>query len=334
VVTPTSSGVRVPWSTVLVGVLGLGLFVVSVRQVGWGTIEASVRGVGLWLAVVVALGLLRMVLRSRAWVVCARQVDAAHALPLGVALEATIISDALGNLTPLGLLASEPTKIVLARRHLPTLVSLISVTVENVLYTVSVLGMLLVGVWVLLQRADVPVLLERMGEAVVVLSVGGGLVAVWAFRARPAVLSWLAARLARGPASRLAASDVARLEGHLYDVIHWPLARLLALAAWEAGFHVAAVAEVWVILRAIPGVSEFTLADAFVLEAAGRFITVAFKFVPYRLGVDEVGSGSVAQVLGLGAPVGVALAIVRRVRILLINGIGMALMARRSARVQ
>jgi hypothetical protein len=308
--------------------------VVSVRQVGWGTIEASVRGVGLWLAVVVALGLLRMVLRSRAWVVCARQVDAAHALPLGVALEATIISDALGNLTPLGLLASEPTKIVLARRHLPTLVSLISVTVENVLYTVSVLGMLLVGVWVLLQRADVPVLLERMGEAVVVLSVGGGLVAVWAFRARPAVLSWLAARLARGPASRLAASDVARLEGHLYDVIHWPLARLLALAAWEAGFHVAAVAEVWVILRAIPGVSEFTLADAFVLEAAGRFITVAFKFVPYRLGVDEVGSGSVAQVLGLGAPVGVALAIVRRVRILLINGIGMALMARRSARVQ
>ncbi len=333
-VTPTPPRVRVPGSTLLVGLLGLSLFVLSVRQVGWGTIEASVRGVGLWLTAVVALGLLRMVLRSRAWVLCARQVDAAHALPLGVALEATIISDALGNLTPLGLLASEPTKIVLARRHLPTLVSLISVTVENVLYTVSVLGMLLVGVWVLLQRADVPVLLERMGEVVVVLTVGGGLVAVWAFRARPAVLSWLAARLARGPASRLAAHDVAQLEGHLYDVIHWPSARLVALAGWEAAFHVAAVTEVWVILQAMPGVSAFTLADAFVLEAAGRFITVAFKFVPYRLGVDEVGSGSVAQVLGLGAPVGVALAIVRRVRILLINGIGMALMARRSARVQ
>jgi len=59
VVTPTPSRVRVPWSTVLVGLLGLGLFALSVRQVGWGTIEASVRGVGLWLAAVVALGLLR-----------------------------------------------------------------------------------------------------------------------------------------------------------------------------------------------------------------------------------------------------------------------------------
>ena len=333
-VAPTSSRVRLSWSTLLVGLLGLGLFVISVRQVGWASIEASVRGVGLWLAAVVALGVLRMALRSRAWVLCARQIDSVHALPFGVAFEATIISDALGNLTPLGLLASEPTKIVLARRHVPTLVSLISVTVENVLYTASVLGMLLIGVWVLLQRAEMPPLLERMGEAVVLLSVAGGFAAVWAFRARPAVLSWLAARLARGPASRLAAQDVAALEGQLYDVVRWPSARLLAIAGWEAAFHVAAVAEVWVILQAMPGVTGVSLAEAFVLEAAGRFITVAFKFVPYRLGVDELGSGSVAQVLGLGAPVGVALAIVRRVRILLINGVGIALMARRSARGQ
>ena len=333
-VTPSQSPQRLSWSTIVVGLLGLGLFVASVRQVGWATIEASVRGVGLWLVVVVGLGVLRMALRSRAWMLCARQIDEARPLPFGTALEAIIISDALGNLTPLGLLASEPTRIVLARRHLDTLVSLISVTVENVLYTASVLGMLLMGVWVLLQRADVPPLLERMGEAVVVLSVLSGLVAVWAFRARPAVLSWLARRLARGPASRLAAADVATLEGQLYDVIRWPSGRLLTIAAWEAAFHVAAVAEVWVILQAIPGLAAFTLADAFVLEAAGRFITVAFKFVPYRLGVDEVGSGSVAQVLGLGAPTGVALAIVRRVRILLINGVGMALLARRSARGQ
>jgi hypothetical protein len=322
VVTPSQSPQRLSWSTIVVGLLGLGLFVASVRQVGWATIEASVRGVGLWLVVVVGLGVLRMGLRSRAWMLCARQIDEARPLPFGAALEAIIISDALGNLTPLGLLASEPTRIVLARRHLDTLVSLISVTVENVLYTASVLGMLLMGVWVLLQRADVPPLLQRMGEAVVVLSVLSGLVAVWAFRARPAVLSWLAA------------ADVATLEGQLYDVIRWPSARLLTIAAWEAAFHVAAVAEVWVILQAIPGLAAFTLADAFVLEAAGRFITVAFKFVPYRLGVDEVGSGSVAQVLGLGAPTGVALAIVRRVRILLINGVGMALLARRSARGQ
>jgi hypothetical protein len=86
--------------------------------------------------------------------------------------------------------------------------------------------------------------------------------------------------------------------------------------------------EVWVILRVMPGGSATSLQDAFLMETTGRFITVAFKFVPYRLGVDEMGSGSIAQLIGLGGPTGVALALVRRVRILLLNVLGIAVLAR------
>jgi len=68
------------------------------------------------------------------------------------------------------------------------------------------------------------------------------------------------------------------------------------------------------------------------METTGRFITVAFKFVPYRLGIDEVGSGSVSQLLGLGTSAGVTLALVRRLRILLLNALGIALLARERAR--
>jgi hypothetical protein len=64
------------------------------------------------------------------------------------------------------------------------------------------------------------------------------------------------------------------------------------------------------------------------METTGRFITVAFKFVPYRLGIDEMGSGSIAQFIGLGTSSGVALALVRRIRILLLNALGIVVLAR------
>ena len=74
------------------------------------------------------------------------------------------------------------------------------------------------------------------------------------------------------------------------------------------------------------------MVEAFLLESTGRLIVVAFKFVPYRLGVDEAGSALVASALGLEPTVGVTLALVRKLRILCWNAVGVALFARRSIR--
>jgi hypothetical protein len=217
---------------------------------------------------------------------------------------------------------------MLARRHVPTAVSLSSVAVENGFYTASVLAMLLGGVWVLLQRAHVPPVLERMGEGIVVASALAGLVVFWMFRTRPAVLSRAGHLLARLVGTPSSAATLDALERSVYDVVHWPVGRLAQVISWEALFHVLAVLEVWLILRVMPGGSATSLQDAFLMETTGRFITVAFKFVPYRLGIDEIGSGSIAQFIGLGASAGVALALVRRIRILLLNALGIVILAR------
>jgi len=318
-------------ASVLTLAAGTVLLVISIRQAGWDTIVASFRSVGAWFVRVVALGSLRMAFRARAWSLCSR-VDDADGIPFAAAFAAALAADAVGNLTPLGLLASEPTKVILGRRHVSTATSLSSVAVENGFYTASVIAMLLGGFWVLVQRADVPVVIERAGEAIVAASLVAGAVALWVFRTRPALLSRLehvATRWRRGSEP----SDTLRaLEERIYDVAHWPAFRIAHVSSWEALFHVAAVAEVWLILRTMPGGSQTTLVDAFLMEATGRFITVAFKFIPYRLGIDEVGSGSVSRLLGLGAPAGVTLALVRRLRILLLNATGIALLARDRAR--
>ena len=81
----------------------------------------------------------------------------------------------------------------------------------------------------------------------------------------------------------------------------------------EGSFHALGVLEthltLWMILGAQPPVI-----DSFILETANRVMAVAFKFIPFQLGVGEVGLGAVTNVLQLGVPAGVALAIVRKAR--------------------
>jgi hypothetical protein len=261
-----------------------------------------------------------MAVRARAWMACANDPQ----LRFRDAFGAILAGDTAGNLTPLGVLASEPTKILLTRSRISTVTSIASVTIENAFYTASVLVVLLAGTWILLQRADVPAGLEQIAEAVLVMAAIAAVVLAWAARTRPAVLSRLAPVIMKFAGRTEAPADAVReVEAQIYGVLQWPLPRLLHVGAWESVFHVLAVTEVWLVLRLLPGSEQITLADTFLMESAGRFVTIAFKFVPYRLGIDEAGSGAVAQVLGLSPATGVTLALVRRLRIIVLNCFGL-----------
>jgi hypothetical protein len=104
---------------------------------------------------------------------------------------------------------------------------------------------------------------------------------------------------------------------------------LALVALLEVAFQVAAVAEVWVTLILV-GVPHVTFLQAFLLEYANRVVTVAFKFVPMRLGVDELGSGAMASVLGYAGAVGVTLAVARKARVACWSAVGLLLVAVRA----
>ncbi len=158
-----------------------------------------------------------------------------------------------------------------------------SVTIENLFYTASVCAVLVTGTWLLLQRANVPDGLERIAELGLAAIVAAGIIGIWIARARPAILSRFAPIVSRlAGRSQAPAEAIRDVEAQIYAVPQWPIARLAHVASWQIAFHIAAVAEVWVVLAAL--VPNVTIAEAFLLESAGRFVTVAFKFVPYRLG--------------------------------------------------
>lgn len=312
--------------TLTLALVGGALLIATVYRVGWAEVQHGITALGWWYAAVIALAGARFAARSRAWQACAADPGFAFRR----AFAATIAGDALGNLTPFGVLASEPTKVYLVNDRLATVPAVASVAAENAFYAGSVLMMIGAGAIAFVGLADLPPALRTGAQATLAAVLISAVVAMWLLRRQPAILSRVARAIARATGRAATAPDRLReVEVHFYAILTWPAPRIARVLVWEAAFHLAAVAEVFLVLSVLPGARDVTLLDAFVLETAGRLITVAFKFVPYRLGVDEAGSAVVARALAMDPAVGVALALVRRIRILFWNGLGLLVLARR-----
>jgi hypothetical protein len=301
---------RVSVSGLLTALAGLALLVYVVAQVGVAEITADIRQVGWGLLLVIAIGGLRFLLRAAAWRMC---LERPSTLSLRGAFAAVICGDTIGNLTPLGPLVGEPAKAALVRKRTPLGPAVTALAIENVLYTLSAAAMIAAGMIALIARFELPAVIRGVGLVSIagtVVLFAAALVVLWR---QPALVS-----RALGFAPRLSrhADRVRALEHDIYGFAARHRAALPALATAEIGFHALGVAEAYLTLWLINGTPP-TLMTAFILETANRLITVVFKFVPLRIGVDEAATAFLTQqVLGMGARPGLSTAIVRKVRVL------------------
>ncbi len=311
--------------------LGLGLLAYLVRQVGLATIADGARQVGLGFLAIVALGGVRFLLRALAWRRC---LDDPSRLGAREALAATLAGDALGNLTPLSVLVSEPAKAAFVRPGVPLGPALSALAVENFLYSLSAAAVVALGLAALLAGVALPEPLRT--TIVVALGAVLGLLAAagWTIGRRLAVAS-PAVRLLLGPRVRHARwlAQLESLEAKTFAVYERRRHRLPIVWLFEAGFHAAGVAEIYLTLWLLAGGPPPVL-TAFVLESVNRVITIAFKVVPLRLGVDEAGTALVTRALGLGTAAGVTLALVRKARVLVWVAAGLLLLVRRGLTVR
>ena len=302
-------------ATVVWTLAGAALFAYAVRSVGVAEILQSVRRVGWGLVVILALAGARFVIRAECWRLC---VPPGTRLARGQALRAFLAGDAVGSVTPLGLLASEPTKVLLTRHHLATRESVSSLAVENLVYAASVVAMIAVGLAVLLAGVPIP---RTVWWIVLAALAGAGVAAAMAFRLLRG--TW---DEARGPRPR-GREKLATVRQSVLGFSAGHPGRLWRVFGLDLGFHALAVAEVYLTLGWLLGDRSPTLAQAIVFEGLNRVVTVAFKFVPFRIGVDELLSGALAPVLAVNPAAGVALAVVRKIRSLFWAGVGLIFVA-------
>lgn len=305
--------------TAVAAAAGLALFTYSVRDV-WEEILTGVHRVGWGLLFILVLAGCRFVLRAEAWRLC---TPVNSRLRLRQAFLAFLAGDALGNLTPLGLIASEPTKVLLTRQHLATSESVASLAIDNLVYALSVVTMIAVGLVVMLVTVPLPFEAQEWGMITLVVlgAIGAGSLRLFRGRERSAPSSGrtLVARL-----SRLRETIMAFSAGHP--------SRLWRAFAFDVLFHAAAVLEAFITLYWLLGDRSPTFAEAIMFESLNRVVTVVFKFVPLRVGVDEAISRAFAPLVGINPAAGVALAVIRKVRSLFWMGIGLTFIAFSHAR--
>jgi hypothetical protein len=306
----------------LIAIAGTALFVWLVFKVSPGEIWAGFQNIGWGLVWIVALGGLRFAARAAAWRLC---VEPPHALAFTDAFVAVICGDAVGNITPLGPLASEPTKIACVRNRIPIAPALTALAIENVFYTLSVGAMIAAGAVALLLTVDLPIQLREVSQvalgAIAVMFVA----ALWVLWRRPAVVTALL------PFTRVAHSRLEKLRAVERQVLTFVPRRrraIVPLIVLELSFHALGVIEkhltLWLILGYQP-----PLVSSFIVETVDRLITVAFKFLPFQVGVGEAGTGLVTKLLELTEVAGVTVSIVRKARMGIWSLVGTALLIHR-----
>ena len=300
------------------------LFVYFIRRAGIGDLADGVGRLGWAFLVVVALGGIRFLVRAAAWMRC---MEGSHRLGLGEVFQAVIAGDALGNLTPLSLIVSEPAKAMFLRHREPLGRTLPALAVENLFYTLSAMLVIAGGLVALFLVLQSPGQLWLAMTVLLLTLVTFIVIAHWVIWNRipigSATLTWLRRHGIAPTLTARAASRVHEIEDHIHTLYprDWP--RVLTVATLELSFHLFAILEIFLVLSLISG-HQPTVLDAFVFESTNRFIAVVFKFVPLRIGVDEAGTGMFAELLAFGTTTGVTLAIVRKGRMLVWMALGIA----------
>jgi predicted membrane channel-forming protein YqfA (hemolysin III family) len=320
---------------IVFALLGLLLFAFFVWKSGTTEITSGIKRLGAGFILVLAISSLRYVVRTLGWTLC---FEGPERLRFRDAFRAYIVGDAMGNLTPLGIVASEPTKAALVRDRVPLVVAISALAVQNLFYSLSVALFILSGIVVLLLSFPLTPGLRLMslislGVVCIIILIGFII-----FKLRWRFLSAGFERLRKHRIGKRFLKEKQRestsaVEDTVYNFYSRHRARCALIMLLEACFHLAGVLEVYVTLYFISDVPPTFLA-AYVLESVNRIINVVFKFVPLRAGVDEAGSSWVTKVLKFGVSTGTTLAIIRKARVICWTALGVAFLVRRGLSTQ
>jgi hypothetical protein len=295
-----------------------------VKRAGPLELLARVRSLGWGFLLVLAISSVRYLARSLAWQRCMEPSD--RQVGLGALLRARLAGEAIGDLT-VGPVVAEPLRLIALGSRLSLAAGISSLAVENLAYAVSSCFMVVAGSLAMLASFAVSESLRSavlLSLAIAIILIG---VSVMAVSRRWRVLSAATSFCGRFSASILRKAPAVRdLEDYVYDFFARRPGDFLFVGLYEAVFHLAGVAEIYVALSLIG--YHVSVPMAFIFESVNRAINIAFIFVPALVGVDEVATGLLTGALGLGATAGVALAIVRKLRMFFWIAVGLSFLAK------
>jgi lysylphosphatidylglycerol synthase-like protein len=312
---------------IILALAGVLLFAYFVKKAGINQIAGGIGRLGFGFILVLAISSVRHIVRSIAWTLC---MEPPYRLRFRDALRARLMGDAIGNILPFAsFVVSEPAKPALIRDRVPLMAGFSAIVIENIFYSLSVVVFVFSGMLALLLNFSLPKGLRV--ASIVTLVIIAIVVAAGFFLVRRQIrfVSGATGFLQRRGLNQKWIEKGRSLEDRVYGFYQRNGSRFLPILFLEGCFHLAGVMEIYVTLSFISPQQPPTLFTAFILESVNRVITMAFKFIPLRMGVDEAGTGKVSKVLQFTETVGVTLAIIRKGRDVFWAAVGVGLLLHR-----
>ncbi|QQS48362.1 MAG: flippase-like domain-containing protein [Acidobacteriota bacterium] len=311
---------------VISGLLGCVLFVYVIYRTGIGEIRSRIADLGAGFLLILLLSFLRHLVRAFSWQRC--MPPESRGTGLWSLLRARLAGEAIGDLT-FGPVVAEPMRLLVLSDKLSFGHGLSSLAVENIAYAFSSALMVVAGAVAVLARFG----LRESTRLAIILALGlTACIAAASFLAIARRLHLGSQALSR--LGRILIRDRDRLddkmrklrnlEDYVFDFYARRPVDLAIVGLCQVCFHFAGVVEIYATLKLIG--ADLNLASAFLLESINRTINIAFTFVPGLVGVDEAGTAIMTAGLGFGAASGVALAIIRKIRMFFWIAVGLLVM--------
>ena len=310
--------------------VGLALFIYVIRQTGLAEIGARIRQLGAGFALILAISAFRYLTRSLSWLRCISPEE--RHVGFWTLWRARLAGEAIGDLTA-GPLVAEPLKAIVLGDKVSLASRVSSLTVENITYTVSSCVMVMAGAIALLTSfglaGSLRLAMLASLAAVVVVIVASVIVIGRRWKLGSGLATMLARMLIRDE-TKLAGIEskivhLAELEEYIFDFFAKRPADFFLVILCQMSFHLAGVTEIFVTMKMIG--AELSFATAFLMESVNRALNIAFVFVPAMVGVDELGTRELAKVLGFAGTDGVALAVIRKIRMFCWIAVGLVFLA-------
>lgn len=320
------------WIQAVTFLAGLTLLGILIYRIGYAKILESLSAVGWGFLAILSLNVIRHLCRAASLFLA---IEPEHrATGYWSVVAARFGGEAVNFFSFAGPFLGDATKAILLKKNLPLTHGASAVIIDNILYYLSVILVILIGV------ATLVVGFGSGGAGVanallliVIFSVVGFSILVLAIRHRITPLSWLITKLAhKDKAPKFLVNKkqgILDVENNVFQFYHNRKADFFKVFGISLLVHVFSVAEVFLALKFLG--FPASVSTAFITESLTKVINVVFSFVPGTIGVYEGGNGVILEMLGFTVATGVALALVRRGAILFSTTVGLIILVWRGA---
>lgn len=314
---------RVLWIISMIGAAAL--FVYLVRKTGVDLLLTQIERFGWGFAVLFVLSGLRNVVRTEAWSRCIERPNERPGFWRLFAIR--LVAGSLTDLTLAGPVFGESARVYMTTRYMPASTSLSSIALEDLTYLLASGLFILSGIVLWLLELEPSKALPGYWSISTVVLLLLVLTPFLLIRRRWMLTSRLIHRLKNKERWKFLEKyeHTARaFEESLHGFYERHRMAFLGVLGFEMISQFTGVGEAFWILHVIVG--HGSLLAAYLAECMYRLITLAFIFIPLRVGVDAGSTALVLKAVGDTAAQGVTLAIIRKIRTLFWVAVGLLLL--------